>query len=93
MLQTYVEALLESGRHRPPASDSSDSDTNTTHNVTSVDDKPKHYYKLKLPFQFLKIRFDRLALLALLDRSARNCLILFVCLSNSGTVVSFVCDW
>ncbi len=66
--QSYVEALLESGRHRPAASDSSDSDTNTTHNVTSVDDKPKHYYKFMLPFKFIRIRFDRLALLALLDR-------------------------
>lgn len=69
-LQSYVEALLESGRHRPPRSDSSDtSDSNITHNITSADDKPKHYYKFFfMPFKYAKIRFDRLALLALLDR-------------------------
>ncbi|KAG8189936.1 hypothetical protein JTE90_009077 [Oedothorax gibbosus] len=32
--------------------------------------KPKHYYRYwVLPFKFIKIRFDRLALLALLDRN------------------------
>ena len=67
-LQNYVEALLESNR-RPPISDTSDfSDSNTTHG-SGADDKPHHYYKFfMVPCNYIKIRFDRLALLALLDR-------------------------
>jgi hypothetical protein len=71
-IQSYVEALLESGRNRAGASDtSSDTDTDNTHNIDHMEEKPKHYYKF---FWFpcltkgMKIRFDRLALLALLDR-------------------------
>ena len=67
-LQSYVEALLESGQHQAMA-DTTDTDTNTTQNATSMDEKPKHYYKFfLLPLHFMKIWFDRLALLALLDR-------------------------
>ncbi|XP_048259849.1 pecanex-like protein 1 isoform X1 [Haliotis rufescens] len=67
-LQSYVQALLESGRGRPTISDTS-SDSDTTH-TKSKKEKPKHFYKLwLLKKKFLKIRFDRLALLALLDRS------------------------
>ena len=66
-LMTYMEAMLESGRNQTPGT--SDSDSNASRNDTSMDEKPKHYYKFfLLPFKYLKIRFDRLALLALLDR-------------------------
>lgn len=45
------------------------SDSSSTHNITMQDEKPKHYFKFYIiPKQFTKIRFDRLALLALLDR-------------------------
>lgn len=46
------------------------SDSNTSQNMTT-DSKPKFYYKFHLlpkAKQFLKVHFDRLALLALLDR-------------------------
>ena len=67
-LQSYVETLLEQGQHHPMA-DTTDSETNTTQNATSMDDKPKHYYKFfVLPVHYVRIWFDRLALLALLDR-------------------------
>ena len=66
-LMNYMEAMLESGRNRTPGS--SDTDSNATHNITSMEEKPKHYYKFfVIPLKYLKIRFDRLALLALLDR-------------------------
>ena len=68
VIQQYVETLLESGQHQPLSmGDTSDSDT--TQNATGSEDKPKHYYKFfMVPCHFMKIRFDRLALLALLDR-------------------------
>lgn len=68
-IQSIVEALLEGGQHSGMPDTTSDSDTNSTHNATSSDDKPKHYYKFfVIPWQYMKIWFDRLALLALLDR-------------------------
>ena len=68
-LESYLDALLEGGhRQRVGTEDSDDSDT-STHNVTSTEEKPKHYYKyFVLPKKFLKVRFDRLAILVLLDR-------------------------
>ncbi|XP_064621323.1 pecanex-like protein 1 isoform X3 [Lineus longissimus] len=70
-IQSYVEALLESGRNRAGGSDTSDTDTDNTHNIDHMEEKPKHYYKFfwfPCLTQGMKIRFDRLALLALLDR-------------------------
>ena len=72
-LQSYMmDALLEGGRNRPVASDTtSDTDTDNTHNIDHMEEKPKHYYKFfwfSCMTQGMKIRFDRLALLALLDR-------------------------
>jgi hypothetical protein len=66
----FLSALLEAGVHRPHgAEDAEDSDT-SSHNVTSPsEDRVKHYYKFfAFPKHFIKVRFDRLALLALLDR-------------------------
>ena len=46
---------------------SADSDSSGKNSIKEP--KPKHFYKFQfLPKKFLKIRFDRLALLALLDR-------------------------
>ncbi|XP_025105785.1 pecanex-like protein 1 isoform X5 [Pomacea canaliculata] len=67
MLHSYVQALLE--RNRTGLSECS-SETDTTHANTHTTDKPRHFYKLWcFKKTFLKIRFDRLALLALLDRN------------------------
>ncbi|XP_064603904.1 pecanex-like protein 1 isoform X2 [Liolophura sinensis] len=67
-LQTYM-SLLEGNQSRAGGSDSS-TDSDFTHNMAHLDDKPKHFYKLKvLPKVTVKIHFDRLALLALLDRN------------------------
>ena len=75
--QTYVEHLLETGG--PPrlvgipgpstgSSTPADTDT-TTSGLNGIEAKLKQYYKFcVIPFTFIKIRFDRLALLALLDR-------------------------
>lgn len=66
-LMDYMEVMMERGINRTPGS--SDTDSNATHNIAAMEEKPKHYYKFFLiPLKYLKIRFDRLALLALLDR-------------------------
>ncbi|KAK7103857.1 pecanex-like protein 1 isoform X2 [Littorina saxatilis] len=68
ILQSYVQALLERNRTMGQSECSTDSDT--THANTHHTDKPKHFYKLWWNKEnFLKVRFDRLALLALLDRN------------------------
>ncbi|XP_074658604.1 pecanex-like protein 1 [Tubulanus polymorphus] len=67
--RSIVEALLESGLSRHIVSDTSPSDTDTNDTTRAVEKKPKHYYNFNLvPCHSIKIRFDRLALLALLDR-------------------------
>ncbi|XP_052769095.1 pecanex-like protein 1 isoform X2 [Mya arenaria] len=68
ILQAYVDQLLENGRRFDSSDDTDSKDTR------SVDvPHTKHFYKFQLmPFlkkTFLKIYFDRLALLALLDRN------------------------
>lgn len=66
-LDNYLVALLEGGA-RARVDDTEDSDA-SSRNVTSPEEKTKHYYKFwALPKRFIKVRFDRLALLALLDR-------------------------
>ena len=61
------QALLERNRTMGLSECSTDSDT--THANTHHTDKPKHFYKLWWNKEkFVKIRFDRLALLALLDK-------------------------
>ncbi|KAK3093672.1 hypothetical protein FSP39_018732 [Pinctada imbricata] len=61
------QELLERGRQRLTTCDSS-SDSDNFHSIK--EEKPKQFYKFQiLPKKFLKIRFDRLALLALLDRN------------------------
>ena len=67
-LQSYVAALLESGRNRAAISLSS-SESDTTHANTQIEEKPKHYYKFWIgKKKYFKIFCDRLQLLALLDR-------------------------
>ncbi|CAH1791928.1 unnamed protein product [Owenia fusiformis] len=69
LLPFNIEHLLERANLQTldPATDSDISDAQDT---TVVDDKPKHYYKFYcIPSSFLKVWFDRLGLLALLDRN------------------------
>ncbi|ESO87723.1 hypothetical protein LOTGIDRAFT_127487 [Lottia gigantea] len=69
-LQSYVQALLEAGPYSRTVISEITSDSDTTHNNAYAEEKPKHFYKLKILRQkFLKIRFDRLSLLAALDRN------------------------
>ena len=64
--QAYVDQLLENGRRFDSSSDTSDSRDEDSGKRAP---KPKQFYKFKfLPKKYLKIYFDRLALLALLDR-------------------------
>ena len=64
---SVFQALLERNRTMGMSEGSLDSDI--THTNTHHTDKPKHFYKLWWnKDKFFKIRFDRLALLALLDR-------------------------
>ena len=62
---------MEMSRAQNADAFSQDSETTVSHSVANIEQKPKHYYKFSaLPcfFNQIKIRFDRLALLALLDR-------------------------
>ena len=62
------QELLERGRQRLTTCDSS-SDSDNQDFLSFKEEKPKHFYRFQIfPKKFLKIRFDRLALLALLDR-------------------------
>ncbi|KAL5009342.1 hypothetical protein ScPMuIL_014923 [Solemya velum] len=69
-LQSYVAQLLENGRSRLPTTDTS-SDSEMSGFTSHKEKKPKHFYKFwVLPKKkFFKVWFDRLALLALLDRN------------------------
>lgn len=69
VLQTYVDQLLEIGRTRPTITDSS-SESEMSGFPSQKEKKPKHFYKFWIlpKKKFFKIWFDRLALLALLDR-------------------------
>ena len=65
LFQLYVDQLLEHGRHGRFDSDDSDSKEESSADIPQI----KHFYKFKLfPKKFVKVYFDRLALLALLDR-------------------------
>ncbi|XP_013392762.1 pecanex-like protein 1 [Lingula anatina] len=77
-LQSYIEHLLDNramrgrgGTTTQTQNSISDSDSDTTHDITAIEEKPKFYYKFWIipDKKFLKLRFDRLALLALLDRN------------------------
>ena len=94
-IQSYMEAVLErrNARNTTPGAlsvnESSDTDTNTTHNMTALDSKPKHYYKFAvLPFTSIKVHFDRLALIALLDRSGLNLFIWRITVFGRGAYVN-----
>ncbi|XP_053374613.1 pecanex-like protein 1 isoform X2 [Mercenaria mercenaria] len=66
ILQAYVDQLLENGRRFDSSSDTDSKDMSGSHDTPPT----KHFYKFKLlPKKFIKIYFDRLALLALLDRN------------------------
>ncbi|KAK3580387.1 hypothetical protein CHS0354_001505 [Potamilus streckersoni] len=65
ILPSYVQQLLDSGRRLETPTDSDNFDESLKGNA----EKSKHFYKFSLiSKKFLKIYFDRLALLALLDR-------------------------
>ena len=65
IMQAYVDQLLENGRRFDSSSDTDSKDMSGSHDTPQT----KHFYKFKLfPKKFIKIYFDRLALLALLDR-------------------------
>jgi hypothetical protein len=67
IVQAYVDQLLENGRRFDSSSDTDSKDVSGSHDTPQT----KHFYKFKfLPKMFIKIYFDRLALLALLDRYA-----------------------
>lgn len=66
ILQAYVDQLLENGRRFDSSSDTDSKEISDSHDTPQT----KHFYKFKLiPKKFIKIYFDRLALLALLDRN------------------------
>ena len=61
-----MDQLLENGRRFDSSSDTSDSRDD---DMSKRAPRPKQFYKFNfLPKKHLKIYFDRLALLALLDR-------------------------
>ncbi|KAL4237244.1 hypothetical protein ACF0H5_001963 [Mactra antiquata] len=66
ILQAYVDQWLENGRRFDTSSDSDSKDLSGSQDTPHT----KHFYRFKLlPQKYLKIYFDRLALLALLDRN------------------------
>ncbi|ELU16306.1 hypothetical protein CAPTEDRAFT_221096 [Capitella teleta] len=67
----FLTTLLEGGVHRPRGpEENEDSDASSYYATNPSEEKTKHYYKFfALSKNFIKIRFDRLALLALLDRN------------------------
>lgn len=66
--QTIEELLMTRRRMAGAACDSS-ADSDSSGKASIKEPKRNHFYKFQyLPKKFFKIRFDRLALLALLDR-------------------------
>ena len=67
--QTIEELLMTRRRMGGLTTCDSSGDSDSSEKGSVKESKPKHFYRFQFfPKKFFKIRFDRLALLALLDR-------------------------